>query len=57
MCKLRISAHKSNIEGGRYNKIPRNERFCKKFNNHVVFVARLLSLIQIIFDKFAHCIT
>ena len=25
-------------------------------NNHVVFVARLLSLIQIIFDKFAHCI-
>jgi hypothetical protein len=25
-------------------------------NNHVVFVARLLSLIQIIFDKFVHCI-
>ena len=25
-------------------------------NNHVVFVARLPSLIQIIFDKFAHCI-
>ena len=25
-------------------------------NNHVVFVARLQSLIQIIFDKFAHCI-
>ena len=25
-------------------------------NNHVVFDARLLSLIQIIFDKFAHCI-
>ena len=25
-------------------------------NNHVVFVPRLLSLLQIIFDKFAHCI-
>ena len=32
MCKLRISAHKSNIEVGRYNKTPRNERFCKKCN-------------------------
>jgi hypothetical protein len=30
MCKLPISAHKLNIEVGRYNKIPRNERFCKK---------------------------
>ena len=27
MCKLRISAHKLNIEVGRYNKTPRNERF------------------------------
>ena len=32
MCKLRISAHKLNIEVGRYNKTPRNERFCKKCN-------------------------
>ena len=30
MCKLRISAHKLNIEVGHYNKTPRNERFCKK---------------------------
>ena len=30
MCKLHISAHKLNIEVGRYNKTPRNERFCKK---------------------------
>ena len=30
MCKLRISAHKLNIEVGRCNKTPRNERFCKK---------------------------
>jgi hypothetical protein len=30
MCKLRISAHKLNIEVGRYNKTPRNERFWKK---------------------------
>ena len=28
--KLRISAHKLNIEVGCYNKTPRNERFCKK---------------------------
>ena len=27
MCKLRISAHKLNIEVGHYNKTPRNERF------------------------------
>jgi hypothetical protein len=27
-----ISAHKLNIEVGRYNKTPRNERFCKKCN-------------------------
>ena len=33
MCKLRISAHKLNIEVGRYiNKTARNERFCKKCN-------------------------
>jgi hypothetical protein len=32
MCKLHISVHKSNIEVGRYNKTPRNERFCKKCN-------------------------
>jgi hypothetical protein len=32
MCKLRISAHKLNIGVGRYNKTPRNERFCKKCN-------------------------
>jgi hypothetical protein len=30
MCKLRISAHKLNIEVGCYNKTPRNERFWKK---------------------------
>ena len=28
MCKLRILS----IEVGRYNKTPRNERFCKKCN-------------------------
>jgi hypothetical protein len=27
MCKLRISAHKLNIEVGHYNKTPRNEHF------------------------------
>jgi hypothetical protein len=27
MCKLRISAHKLNIEVGHYNKTPRNECF------------------------------
>ena len=32
ICKLHISAHKLNIEVGRYNKTPRNERFCKKCN-------------------------
>jgi hypothetical protein len=32
MCKLYISAHKLNIEVGRYNKTPRNERFCQKCN-------------------------
>ena len=32
MRKLRISAHKLNIEVGRYNKTPRNERFCNKCN-------------------------
>ena len=36
MCKLRISAHKLNIEVGRYNKTPRNERFCKKCNTREI---------------------
>jgi hypothetical protein len=31
MCKLRISAHKLNIEVGRYNKTPRNETVFYKF--------------------------
>jgi hypothetical protein len=29
---LSSPAHKLNIEVGRYNKTPRNERFCKKCN-------------------------
>jgi hypothetical protein len=32
LCKFHISAHKLNIEVGRHNKTPRNERFCKKCN-------------------------
>ena len=30
ICKLRISDHSIEIERGRYRKIPRNERICKK---------------------------
>ena len=30
LCRLRISAHRLQIETGRYSKTPRSERFCKK---------------------------
>ena len=36
ICKLRISAHKLQIEVGRFSNIPRNERICKKCSSGCV---------------------
>jgi hypothetical protein len=52
-----MSAHRLNIEVGRYNKTPRNERFCKKCNTGEIedemhffyFYAIILKLIGKIF--------
>lgn len=36
ICKLPISAHKLQIEFGRFSNIPRNERICKKCSSGCV---------------------
>ena len=36
LTRFRISAHRLNIERGRYQKIPRHERFCLRCNNSLV---------------------
>jgi ribonuclease I len=62
LCKLRISAHRLNIERGRYNRVPREQRFCLYCNETgtqvvedeyhcIIECGRVENVRRIVFDK------